>query len=79
MFQIMKLVAKQELQINQKMDLILRAKINTFASIFPTSNPQYVFIVMLDTPKNQKIIIINIDIKKVAGREPYIIQQDGHQ
>ena len=30
------------------------AKINTFASIFPTSNPQYVFIVMLDTPKKAK-------------------------
>ena len=27
------------------------AKINTFASIFPTSNPQFVFIVMLDTPQ----------------------------
>ncbi len=30
------------------------AKINTFASIFPTSNPQYVFIVMLDTPQKSK-------------------------
>jgi len=30
------------------------AKINTFASIFPTSDPQYVFIVMLDTPKKAK-------------------------
>ena len=30
------------------------AKINTFASIFPTSNPQYVFIVMLDTPQKAK-------------------------
>ncbi len=30
------------------------AKINTFASIFPTSNPQFVFIVMLDTPKKSK-------------------------
>ena len=28
-----------------------RAKINTFASIFPSSSPKYVFIVMLDTPK----------------------------
>ncbi len=26
-------------------------KINTFSSIFPTSNPKYVFIVMLDEPK----------------------------
>jgi cell division protein FtsI (penicillin-binding protein 3) len=30
------------------------AKINTFASIFPTSNPQYIFVVMLDTPQKAK-------------------------
>ncbi|WP_428080846.1 peptidoglycan D,D-transpeptidase FtsI family protein [Candidatus Pelagibacter sp.] len=30
------------------------AKINTFSSIFPTSNPQFVFVVMLDTPKKSK-------------------------
>ena len=30
------------------------AKINTFASIFPTSNPQYVFVIMLDTPQKAK-------------------------
>ena len=30
------------------------AKINTFASIFPTSNPQFVFVVMLDTPKKSE-------------------------
>ena len=30
------------------------AKINTFASIFPISNPQFVFVVMLDTPKKSK-------------------------
>jgi cell division protein FtsI (penicillin-binding protein 3) len=30
------------------------AKVNTFASIFPTSNPQFVFIVMLDTPIKSK-------------------------
>ena len=30
------------------------AKINTFASIFPTSNPQFVFVVMLDTPKKSR-------------------------
>ncbi len=29
-------------------------KVNTFASILPTSNPQYVFIVMLDGPKKSK-------------------------
>ena len=30
------------------------SKINTFASVFPTSNPQFVFVVMLDTPKKSK-------------------------
>ena len=30
------------------------AKINTFASIFPTSNPQFILVVMLDTPKKSK-------------------------
>ena len=49
-----------------------RAKINTFASIFPTSNPQYVFIVMLDTPKTSRVIIYSIDIKRWTGRgTPY--------
>ena len=28
--------------------------INTFASIFPTSKPQYVFVIMLDTPQKAK-------------------------
>src|SRR6056300_71380 len=30
------------------------AKVNTFASIFRTSNPQFVFVVMLDAPKKSK-------------------------
>ena len=29
-------------------------KVNTFASIFPTSNPHFVFIVMVDAPKKSK-------------------------
>ena len=36
-----------------------RAKINTFASIFPSSSPKYVFIVMLDTPKTSSSYIYN--------------------
>ena len=36
-----------------------RAKINTFASIFPSSSPRYVFIVMLDTPKTSSSYIYN--------------------
>tara|TARA_B100000029_G_scaffold494711_1_gene558817 strand:- start:3834 stop:5504 length:1671 start_codon:yes stop_codon:yes gene_type:complete len=31
-----------------------KSKINTFASIFPASNPKYVLIVMLDEPKSNK-------------------------
>ena len=34
-------------------------KINTFASIFPASNPKYVLIVMLDEPKGNKDYIYN--------------------
>jgi cell division protein FtsI (penicillin-binding protein 3) len=34
-----------------------RAKINTFASIFPSSSPRYVFIVMLDSPKTSSSYI----------------------
>ena len=36
-----------------------RAKINTFASIFPSSSPKYVFIIMLDTPKTSSSYIYN--------------------
>ena len=36
-----------------------KAKINTFASIFPSSSPKYVFIVMLDTPKTSSSYIYN--------------------
>ena len=34
-------------------------KINTFASVFPTSDPKYVFIVMLDEPKTNSEYIYN--------------------
>jgi cell division protein FtsI (penicillin-binding protein 3) len=34
-------------------------KVNTFASIFPSSNPKYVFIVMLDAPKTSSSYIYN--------------------
>ncbi len=36
-----------------------RKKINTFASIFPSSKPEYVFVVMLDTPKTSSSYIYN--------------------
>ncbi len=34
-------------------------KINTFVSVFPTSNPKYLFIVMLDEPKTNSEYIYN--------------------
>ena len=40
------------------------AKINTFASIFPSSKPKYVFIVMLDTPKTSSNYIYNFRHKE---------------
>ena len=36
-----------------------RTKINTFASIFPSSKPEYVFIVMMDSPKTSSSYIYN--------------------
>ena len=34
-------------------------KVNTFASVFPTSDPKYVFVVMLDEPKTNSEYIYN--------------------
>ena len=41
------------------MGVYSRKKINTFASIFPTSNPMYTLIVMLDEPKINSEYIYN--------------------
>ena len=41
-----------------------KTKINTFASIFPSSNPEYVLIVMLTLPKVLQLIFIIIEIKR---------------
>ena len=41
-----------------------RTKINTFASIFPSSKPEYVFIVMIDSPKTSSSYIYNYRHKK---------------
>ena len=35
---------------------IQKKKINTFASIFPSSNPKYVLIVLLEDTNSQKIV-----------------------
>jgi cell division protein FtsI (penicillin-binding protein 3) len=41
-----------------------KIKINTFASIFPTENPKYVFIVMLEAPKNSSNYVYKYRNKK---------------
>jgi len=44
-----------------------KKKINTFASVFPTSKPKFVLVVMLDEPKANKEFIYNYR----DGRTPY--------
>jgi len=44
-----------------------KKKINTFASIFPTSKPKFALVVMLDEPKANKEFIYNYR----DGRKPY--------
>ena len=39
-------------------------KINTFASIFPTDNPKYVLIIMLESPKTAKEYVYKYRNKK---------------
>ena len=41
-----------------------RTKINTFASVFPSSSPKYVFVVMMDSPKTSSSYIYNYRHKK---------------
>jgi cell division protein FtsI (penicillin-binding protein 3) len=36
-----------------------RTKINTFASIFPSSSPKYVFVIMMDSPKTSSSYVYN--------------------
>ncbi len=44
-----------------------KKKINTFASVFPISNPKFVLVVMLDEPKANKEFVYNYR----DGRSPY--------
>ena len=44
-----------------------KKKINTFASVFPTSNPKFVLVVMLDEPKANKEFVYHYR----DGRNPY--------
>ena len=41
-----------------------KTKINTFASVFPASKPEFVFIVMLDSPKGSPTYVYNYRNKK---------------
>ena len=41
-----------------------KAKVNTFAGIFPTSNPKYVLIVLLDEPKTSSDYVYEYKNKK---------------
>ena len=44
-----------------------KKKVNTFASVFPTSNPKFVLVVMLDEPKANKEFVYHYR----DGRNPY--------
>jgi len=44
-----------------------KKKINTFASVFPASNPKFALVVMLDEPKPNKEFVYNYR----DGRQPY--------
>ena len=48
-----------KIQLYKRIGGYSNKKINTFASVFPTSNPKYVFIVMLDEPKTNSEYIYN--------------------
>ena len=52
-------------------------KINTFASIFPISNPKYVLVVFWRTLSFLKIMYINIEIKQDPTKELHLIQLAG--
>ena len=44
-----------------------KKKINTFASVFPASDPKFALVVMLDEPKPNKDFVYNYR----DGRQPY--------
>ena len=41
-----------------------RLRINTFASVFPSSKPEYVLVVMLDSPKGSPTYVYNYRNKR---------------
>ena len=48
-----------------------KIKINTFASVFPTSNPKFVLVVMLESPKGSPNYVYNYRNKKVALKDTF--------
>ena len=65
-------------QLKKVWRVFILKKINTFVSVFPTTEPKYVLAVMLDEPKTSKDYIYhyrdgsNINIKAL-----HLIQLDG--
>ena len=53
-------------------------KINTFASVFPSSNPKYVLIVLLEDQNFQKIMYTIIEINLDHLKVLHSIQRVGH-
>ena len=50
---------EKQAQLKKLLEKYSNNKINTFASVFPTSKPKYVLIVLLDEPKPNKEYIYN--------------------
>ena len=66
MFLVMKSEAKRTAD-KPKFGGYSKDKINTFVSIFPTSKPKYVLLVLLDEPKPSKEYVYHYR----DGRKPY--------
>ena len=67
MLKDIKLEGKRERQISLPKADIQKKKINTFVSVFPSSNPKFALVVMLDEPKPNKEFIYEYR----DGRSPY--------
>ena len=53
-------------------------KINTFASVFPSSDPKFVLVILLEDTSFQKIMSINTEINQGLLWERHLIRQVGH-
>ena len=54
-------------QVKTIVEKYSKKKVNTFASVFPTSDPKFVLVVMLDEPKVNKELVYHYR----DGRNPY--------